>query len=73
MSDETGTSWEVTTCGVSVSADKTCLSLYLGSTETDKSFEFIMPKDVALYMSSTIQKLASPPNAPTTIRRGARA
>ena len=44
MSDETGTSREVTSCGISVSADKTRLFLYLGSTETDKSFEFIMPK-----------------------------
>ena len=73
MSDETGTSREVTSCGISVSADKTRLFLYLGSTETDKSFEFIMPKDLALHMSNTIQKLASPPGAPTTIRRGARA
>ena len=73
MSDETGTSCEVATCGVSVSADKTRLSLYLGSTEADKSFEFIMRKDLALHMSSTIQKLAGPPNAPSTARRGGRA
>ncbi|MCY4498014.1 MAG: hypothetical protein OXC14_12075 [Rhodospirillaceae bacterium] len=73
MSDETGTSREVTTCGVSVSADKTRLSLYLGSTDSDGAFEFIMPKDLALHMASTIQKLASPPGAPTPIRRGARA
>ena len=73
MSDETGTSCEVATCGVSVSADKTRLSLYLGSIEADKSFEFIMPKDLALHMSSTIQKLAGPPNAPRLAGRGARA
>ena len=73
MSDETGTSCKVATCGVSVSADKTRLSLYLGSAEANKSFEFIMSKDLALHMSSTIQKLASPPSAPITIRRGGRA
>ena len=73
MSDETVTSCEVATCGVSVSADKTRLSLYLGSIEADKSFEFVMRKDLALHMSSTIQKLTSPPNAPSTARRGARA
>ncbi len=71
MSDETGTSCEVATCGVSVSADKTRLSLYLGSTEADKSFEFTMSKDLALHMSSTIQNLAGPPNALNTARRGA--
>ena len=72
MSDEAGTSREVATCGVSVSADGTRLSLYLGSTEADKSFEFTMPKDLALHMASTIQKLASPPNAPSTARRAGR-
>ncbi len=54
MSDGTGTSREVTTCGVSVSADKTRLSVYLGSTDSDRAFEFIKPKDLALHMSSTI-------------------
>ena len=63
MSDETVTSREVATCGVSIDADETHVSIYLGGTETGKSFEFTMPRDLALYMSSTMQKLASPGGA----------
>ncbi len=73
MSDEAGTSCEVATCGVSISANKTHVFIYLGGTETDKSFKFTMPKDLAVHMAGTIQKLASPPGAPTPIRRVARA
>ena len=72
MSNETGTSREVATCGVSISADRTRVTIYLGSTDSDGAFEFIMPKDLALHMSSTIQKLTSPPGASTPIKRGAR-
>ncbi len=64
MSDEAGTSCEVTTCGVSI---------YLGGAKIDKSFEFTMLKDLAMHMASTIQKLANPAGARSTARRGARA
>ena len=59
MSDETETNCEVVTCGVSISADRAHVTVYLGSTESDRSFEFVMPKDLALHMSSTIQSGAS--------------
>ena len=67
MSDETETNYEVVTCGVSISADRARVSIYLGSTDSDKSFEFVMPKDLALHMSGTIQRLANP----TGVQRGA--
>ena len=73
MSDEAGTSSEVATCGMSISADGAHVHIYLGGAETGKSFEFTMPKDLALHMSSTIQKLAGPPSAPHLVGRGARA
>ena len=59
MSDEAGTSCEVATCGVSISADRGHVHIYLGGAETDKSFEFTMPKNLAMHMASTIQKLAN--------------
>ena len=61
MSEE---SCEVATCGVSISPDRTGMSIYLSSTEADKSFEFVMPKDLALYMSNTIQRLVNPNRVP---------
>lgn len=72
MIDETGTSCEVAACGVSVSADGTRMSLYLGSTEAGQSFEFTMPKDLALHMSSTIQRLINQTDAPGTTAARAR-
>jgi len=50
MSDETGTGCEVTTFGVSISADRTSVATYLGGAEADKSFEFTMPMDLAMQM-----------------------
>ena len=44
MSDEAGTGREVATCDMSISADEAHVSLYLGSAEPDKSFEFTMPQ-----------------------------
>ena len=73
MSDEAGTSCEVTTCGMSISADRAHVHIYLGGAETGKSFEFTMPKDLAMHMADTIQKLANPAGARSTVRRGARA
>ncbi|MCY4497259.1 MAG: hypothetical protein OXC14_08235 [Rhodospirillaceae bacterium] len=64
MNDETATSCEITSCGVSVSADRSNVAIYLGGAETDKSFKFTMPKDLAIYMSNTIQRLANGPTAP---------
>ncbi len=36
MSDEAGTSCEVATCGMSISADGAHVHIYLGGAETDK-------------------------------------
>ena len=72
MSDEAGTSCEVATCGVSISADRAHVHIYLGGAETDKSYEFTMPKDLAIHMASTIQKLANPAAARSTARRAGR-
>ena len=63
--------WSVI-CGMSVSADRARVHIYLGGAETDKSFEFTMPKDLAMHMAGTIQKLAHPAGARSTARRGAR-
>ena len=60
MSKELGENGEVSTCGISISADRTCVSIYLGGAEPGETFEFVMPKDLALHMANTIQKLASP-------------
>ena len=73
MSDETETNCEVITCGVSISADRARVSIYLGSTESDRSFEFVMPKDLALHMSGTIQRLANPAGVQRGAARGAKA
>lgn len=73
MSDETETNCEVVTCGVSISADRAHVTVYLGSTESDRSFEFVMPKDLALHMSSTIQRLANPTGIQRGASRGAKA
>ena len=72
MSDEAGTSCEVATCGISIIADRAHVHIYLGGAETDNSFEFTMPKDLAVHMADTIQKLANPAGARSTARRGAR-
>ena len=69
MSDEAGTSCEVAACGVSISADRAQVPIYLGGTETDNSIEFTMPKNLALHMAGTIQKLASPAGARSTAGR----
>ena len=53
MSEETVTSREVGTCGVSIDAVGTHASIHLGGTETGKSFEFTMPRGLASHMSST--------------------
>ena len=63
MNDEPGKSCEVTTCGVSIDADRTHVSIHLGVAEIDKSFEFTMPRDLSVHMASTIQKLANPAGA----------
>ena len=72
MSDEPGTGCEITTCGITVSADKSNVSIYLGGNEADKSFKFTMPKDLAIHMARTILKLAGPARASSTTRRGPR-
>ena len=72
MNDALATSCEVTTCGVSVSADRTNVAIYLGGAETDKSFELTMSMDLAMHMASTIQKLAGLAGVRSTARRGAR-
>ncbi len=46
--------------------------IYLGGTETDKSYEFTMPKNLALHTAGTIQKLANPAGARSTARRTGR-
>ena len=68
MSDETENDREITTCGVSTSSDRTRMLIYLGSAGSDKSFKFDMPKDLAMYMSNAIERLANWPVA----RRGAK-
>ena len=60
MSKEFGKIGEVATCGISFSADRTRVSIYLGGAEPGETFEFTMPKDLALHMANTIQKLARP-------------
>ena len=45
---------------------------YLGDTETDKSYEFTMPKNLALHTAGTIQKLANPAGARSTAKRAGR-
>ena len=60
MSKVFGGNGEATTCGISISADRTQVSIYLGGAGNGDTFEFTMPKDLALHMANTIQKLASP-------------
>ena len=60
MSTEFGKNGGIATCGISISADRTQVSIYLGGAENGDTFEFTMPKDLALHMANTIQKLASP-------------
>ena len=36
------------------------MSIYLGGAENGDTFEFTMPKDLALHMANTIQKLVIP-------------
>ena len=60
MSTEFGKNGEATTCGISISADRTRVSIYLGGAGNGDTFEFTMPTDLALHMANTIQRLASP-------------
>ena len=60
MSTEFGKNGEATTCGISISPDRSRVSIYLGGAGNGDTFEFTMPKDLALHMANTIQKLASP-------------
>ena len=60
MSNEFGKNGGIVTSGISISADKTRVSIYLGGAENSDTFEFTMPKDLALHMANTIQRLASP-------------
>ena len=60
MSKAFGGNGEATICGISVSTDRTRVSIYLGGAEHGETFEFIVPKDLALHMANTIQRLASP-------------
>ena len=60
MSTEFGKNGGIVTCGVSISPDRSRVSIYLGGAENSDTFEFIMPKDLALHMANTIQRLASP-------------
>ena len=60
MSTELGKNGEARTCGISIGADKTQVSIYLGGAGNGDTFEFTMPKDLALHMANTIQRLASP-------------
>ena len=60
MSTEFGKNGGIATCGISISADRTQVSIYLGGAEPGETFEFTMPKDLALHMANTIQRLASP-------------
>ena len=49
MSTEFGKNGEARTCGI-----------YLGGAGNGDTFEFTMPKDLALHMANTIQRLVSP-------------
>ena len=60
MSKEFRENGEIATCGISISADRSRVSIYLGGAEPGETFEFIMPKDLALHMANTIQRLANP-------------
>ena len=60
MSTEFGKNGGIATCGISISADRTQVSIYLGGAENGDTFEFTMPKDLALHMANTIQKLVIP-------------
>ena len=60
MSKEFRENGEIATCGISISVDRSRVSIYLGGAEPGETFEFIMPKDLALHMANTIQRLANP-------------
>ena len=60
MSTEFGKNGGIATCGISISADRAQVSIYLGGAENGDTFEFTMPKDLALHMANTIQRLTSP-------------
>ncbi len=72
MSDEPGTGCEITTCGITINADKINVSIYLGGDEADKSFKFTVPKDLAMHLASTILKLAGPAGDSSTTSRDTR-
>ena len=55
MSNEFGKNGGIATCGISISADRTQVSIYLGGAENGDTFEFTMPKDLALHVANTIQ------------------
>lgn len=54
---------EISTCGVSVSADRTQVTLYLGDAGGEKALEVELPRDLAQHLAGTIQKLAAPPRS----------
>ena len=42
----------IATCGVASSPDRALVTLYPGSTEVRKSFEFTLPKDLAQHLAT---------------------
>ena len=64
MSEKTENGGAVVTYGVSICVDGSEVSIYLGTAGSDESFEFVMPKGLAMQMSSTIQRLISPAGDP---------
>lgn len=64
---------EISTCGVSVSADRTQVTLYLGDAGGEKALEVELPRDLAQHLAGTIQKLAARRRpGPAACARGAR-
>ena len=52
---------EISTCGVSVSVDRTRVTLYLGDSDGEEALEVVLPRDLAQHLAGTIHKLAAPP------------
>ena len=59
LSDDIHTVWN-DTASVSWSLHVYGRHIYLGGAEPGDTFEFTMPKELALHMANTIQRLASP-------------
>lgn len=64
MSTTNTTSHEIAVCGVSVSPDRSQVTLYLGPGGGGEGFEAVLPKELAHHLATTILKLA--PRTPQT-------